>query len=184
MKIIVGLGNPGDKYKLTRHNAGFMLLDKLVSDSGETWTENKKFQAWCCRIGGALLMKPTTYMNNSGAAASRAMSYYKLVPKNFGLFVKADTDLSGLLTIIHDDLDIELGKYRTTRDSRSAGHNGLKSVFKYLKTQKIHRIRLGIRADKPDQMPVEKYVLQKFPPPELQIMNKVIDEVINKEIDI
>lgn len=178
MKIIVGLGNPGEKYKNTRHNAGFMFLDLLAEKHGETWQENKKFKAEICKTDEYILVKPNTFMNNSGQSVQAVMSFYNLLPKKLGILKAKDSDLSDILTVIHDDLDIEFGKYKTVQDRGPAGHNGIKSIIQYLKTKNFKRIRIGIKGNKPEQMPTEKYVLQKFSKEEIETINKIIEEII------
>jgi len=182
MRIIIGLGNPGREYDNTRHNAGFMALDALAKKAGLNWTINKKFNAATAESGGVLLVKPLTYMNNSGQSAQIVMAYYKLLPKTLGLLRRTDTDLSELLTVIHDDLDIRLGEYKISVDSRSAGHRGVESIIRHLKTKNFKRLRIGIKNDKPEQMPTEKYVLGHFNAQEAETINKLITEKILTEL--
>jgi len=179
MHIIIGLGNPGDKYKLTRHNAGFMALDYLAKKQGEAWQSNKKFNAEIIKSGDILLAKPQTFMNNSGQTAQAIMSFYKLLPRKLGLLTAKNSDLSEILTVIHDDIDIDLGKYKTAINSGSAGHKGINSIINQLKTKNFKRIRIGIRTKKVSQIPTDKFVLQKFSAEELQIINNLIKASIN-----
>jgi len=178
-KILVGLGNPEKRYERTRHNAGFMALDLLAQTSDLDWKENKKFNSQTATLGDTLLLKPQTYMNNSGQAVRAALSYYKLLPKNL-LTVKKDSDLSDVLTVIHDDLDIVLGKYKISADSRSAGHNGVQSIIDHLKTKNFKRIRLGILTELKEKMPGEKFVLDNFGKNEMVDLEKVLGEVMNE----
>jgi PTH1 family peptidyl-tRNA hydrolase len=178
MKIIVGLGNPGVKYENTRHNAGFMALDWLAEKNGLTFSYNKKFSAEIAKTAEVTLIKPQTFMNNSGKAGASLISYYKLLPKKFGFIPQKNQDLSEILTIIHDDLDIELGKSKISINSRSAGHNGVQSIINYLKTANFKRIRIGIKGNKPEQMPGATFVLQRFTEEELETIKKVIGEII------
>jgi len=164
MKIIVGLGNPEKKYDGTRHNVGFMILDYLAGT--DTWRENKRFRALTIEKNGDLLVKPLTYMNRSGESVRAALDYYHLIPRKLGLFKIKDSDISDTLVVIHDDLDIDLGKYKVTNDSRSAGHRGVESIINQLKTQKFKRLRVGIRPSMSSPIPAEKFVLQKFSPSE------------------
>jgi PTH1 family peptidyl-tRNA hydrolase len=177
MKLIIGLGNPGDKYKYTRHNAGFLALDHLADKNNWKWEFNKKFNAEIIKDGDTIFVKPQTFMNNSGQSVSAAISYYKLLPKKFGLIREKDTDLSEILTVIHDDLDIPLGTHKISIDSRAAGHNGVQSIINHLKTKNFKRIRIGIKNVKPEQMPVASYVLQKFSEDELEVINKTISDL-------
>jgi len=182
MKIIVGLGNPGKKYELTRHNVGFMAIDALAKKLGLTWEEEKKFKAQICQNGNAILVKPQTFMNNSGQSVQAVLSYYKLLPKKLGVFKVKDGDLSEILTVIHDDIDIALGKYKISLDSRSAGHKGVESIISHLKTKNFKRIRIGIRTEMANKMPADRFVLEKFREEEIKIVdgltNKIISEII------
>ncbi|MFH0891166.1 MAG: aminoacyl-tRNA hydrolase [Candidatus Falkowbacteria bacterium] len=182
MKIIIGLGNPGKEYENTRHNAGFAAVDAWAKKQGFNWTVNKKFNAAVAGNGDLLLIKPLTYMNNSGQAAQAAMAYYKLLPKTLGLLRQKSADLSETLTVIHDDLDIALGDYKISVNSRSAGHRGVESIINHLKTKNFKRIRIGVKNDKPEQMPTEKYVLGHFSAAESMIISKLTEEKILTEL--
>jgi len=184
MQIIVGLGNPGEKYKNTRHNIGFMAVEQMAAQYGLNWQFNKKFNAEEAKplargfASNSILAKPQTFMNNSGQAVQKILSYYKLLPKKLGILQKKDSDLSNTLIIVHDDFDIELGKYKISLDSRSAGHKGVESIINYLKTKNFKRIRIGIRTAMAEKMPAEKFVLQKFSEEEMKIINNLIPEII------
>jgi PTH1 family peptidyl-tRNA hydrolase len=161
MKIIVGLGNPGEQYKNTRHNIGWLALDSLLGDV--EWSENKKFNALIHEEGDCLYVKPLTFMNNSGQTVQKVLNYYKLLPKNFGLINKKDADLNNVLIVIQDDIDINFGDFKIATDSSSAGHRGIQSIIDYLKTKKFTRIRLGIKNELLRvHIPTEKFVLQTF----------------------
>ena len=161
MKIIVGLGNPGEQYKNTRHNIGWLALDDLLGEV--KWSENKKFNALIHEQGDYLYIKPLTFMNNSGQAVQKILNYYKLLPKNFGILSKKNSDLSDILTVIQDDLDINFGDFKIATDSSSAGHRGIQSIIDYLKTKKFTRLRLGIKNELlRTHIPPEKFVLQPF----------------------
>jgi len=179
MHIIVGLGNPGTKYEITRHNIGFIFLDKLVQEKGLSWETNKKFKAEICKDGDTIYVKPQTYMNESGTSVQAIMSFYNLIPKKLGVLKIKDSNLSNTLTVIHDDLDIDLGKFKIADNSRSAGHNGVQSIINHLKTQNFTRVRIGIRGNKPEQMPVANYVLQKFSDEELRQVKGLFPEIIS-----
>ncbi|MBU4455311.1 aminoacyl-tRNA hydrolase [Patescibacteria group bacterium] len=188
MRIIIGLGNPSEKYKLTRHNAGFMAVDAIAARHGSAWQYNKKFKAEITSPQPSpsqgegererfILVKPQSFMNNSGQAVQAILSYYKLLPKKFGIIKAKNSDLSNVLTVIHDDIDIELGKYKISVDSRSAGHKGVESIINYLKTKNFKRIRIGIKTEMADKIPVDKFVLQKFSEEELKIVNNTIADL-------
>ncbi|MDD5071834.1 MAG: aminoacyl-tRNA hydrolase [Patescibacteria group bacterium] len=178
MHIIVGLGNPGKIYENTRHNAGFMAIDALAEKAGGNWKESKKFKAQVCQTGNTIFIKPQTFMNNSGQAVQAILAYYKLLPKKLGVFKAKDSDLSETLTVIHDDIDIALGKYKISVDSRSAGHRGVESIINHLKTKNFKRIRIGIRTELANRMPADKFVLEKFKQDELAIIKKLITELL------
>lgn len=179
-KIIVGLGNPEKQYQTTRHNAGFIAVDALAKQLGLTWQNNKKFSAEIAKNNEVILIKPLTYMNNSGQAVQAVLSFYKLLPKKFGLFTNKGSVLSSILTVIHDDLDIDFGKYKISVNSRSAGHRGVESTINHLKTKNFTRIRIGIKNSILPKIPLEKFVLQNFSQEELISLNKLIYESINK----
>lgn len=167
MNIIVGLGNPGEKYKNNRHNVGWLLLDNLLPEA--KWIENKRFKAFVHQEGNMLFIKPLTFMNNSGESVRAVLEYYKLMPKSWGVINKKNSDLSDTLYVIHDDVDLVFGKNKTTKDSGSAGHNGIKSIINYLKTQKFNRIRIGVKnQDLRNPIPTEKFVLQNFNKDEME----------------
>lgn len=175
MKLVVGLGNPGEQYQKNRHNVGFMALDLLLGSV--KWQENKKFKALIYEGNGILYVKPLTYMNKSGESVRSIMSYYGLIPKTLGVFSKKDTDLSEVLTVIHDDIDIDLGKWKIASDSRSGGNNGVQSIISHLKTQKFKRIKIGVKNDLlRTRIPAEKFVLQNFSSEEKDIIESVLQE--------
>lgn len=180
MKIIIGLGNPDKKYELTRHNIGFMAINALAKKLGLTWKTNKKFQAEICQSGNFILAKPQTFMNESGKSARTIMSFYKLLPKKLGILKIKNSDLSTNLTVIHDDVDIDLGKYKISVDSRSAGHKGVESIICQLKTKNFTRIRVGSKTKAINKIPVEKFVLQKLEKEELTIINSLINKIISE----
>lgn len=163
MKLIVGLGNPGEKYQNTRHNLGFIALDellrKLESVEQTFWEEKKDLKSNIKLVSAKsnepaansqiLLVKPTTFMNNSGFAVSKVLNYYKIDPVE--------------ITIIHDDLDLPFGKIRVRMGGAAGGHHGVESIIEQLKTDKFLRVRLGIgsdaRIERRDKRNTEDYVL-------------------------
>lgn len=134
IKLIVGLGNPGRQYEKTRHNAGFLFLDRLVSESNSSWTNNSGFNGLIAEIGIAgnkvLLLKPSTFMNRSGQAVGKVARYYKLVPDE--------------ILVVHDELDFEPGIIKLKKDGGHAGHNGLRDVIANLGAKEFYRLRIGI----------------------------------------
>lgn len=173
MKLIVGLGNPGLKYKRTRHNVGFMAIDFLVEafDKKAKWKKNttQKLEQTQISINGIdyEFIKPLTYMNNSGQVV-------KLLTQKCNL---QNSDIY----IIHDELDLTLGDIRLKTSGSSAGHNGIKSIIQELNTDKFNRIRIGIKtvtANEKMSIPAEKFVLMNFSKTEREILkNKIFPEV-------
>ncbi len=177
MKIIVGLGNPGTEYQKNRHNVGFMALDLLLGDV--RWQLNKKFNTLIYETGDCIYLKPQTFMNNSGQSVQAILSYYGLIPKTLGFFNKKDTDLTDVLTVIHDDIDIEIGKWKIAVDSRSGGNNGVQSIINHLKTKNFRRIKIGVKNELiRTRIPVEKFVLQNFNAEEKETIKKVLADAI------
>ena len=177
MKIIVGLGNPGSKYESTRHNIGFMVVDKLARQQNLIWDEDKKCKALVAKGSDYLLVKPQTFMNDSGESVSALVRYYHLLPRTiFG--TKKDSDLSSIVTVIHDELDLPLGKNKLAVNSSSAGHNGVQSIIDHLKTKNFQRIRIGISTDDRKNIPGDKFVLQRFSDDEMKKVEKILPEII------
>ncbi|MDP2944497.1 MAG: aminoacyl-tRNA hydrolase [bacterium] len=181
MKIIVGLGNPGEQYKNARHNTGRLILDNLLGDVN--WSENKKFNALTYKDGDFLFVKPLTFMNESGVSVRKILDYYGLLPKNFGFIKKKDVDLQNILTVIHDDLDLNFGDYKIATDSGSAGHRGVQSIIDYLKTKKFTRLRCGIKNDLlRTHVPPDKFVLDNFSGEEKAKLKELSSQLNIKDI--
>lgn len=133
MKLIVGLGNPGRQYEATRHNLGFMVVDKLareLSTKTISWRKDARHTALVSRAGDVMLAKPLTYVNNSGIAVASILEYYQLGPSD--------------VWVVHDDIDLPLGKIRIRESGGSGGHHGVESIIRELKTDAFVRFRLGI----------------------------------------
>ena len=132
VKMIVGLGNPGSKYHETRHNIGFMAIDRLAKVFNVTFSEEKNFKAevGSCFVNGekVYLVKPTTFMNNSGIAIHALLTYYNIDIKDF--------------LVIYDDLDMEVGRIRLRQKGSAGGHNGIKSIIAHTGTQAFDRIKV------------------------------------------
>lgn len=148
MLMIVGLGNPGRKYKKTRHNIGFMFVDNLVRDLGEKFTLRKDLKAEVSEFvyngEKVILLKPQTFMNFSGEAVLLAMKYYKVKPEE--------------IIIVYDDMDLPEGKIRIRKGGSSGGHKGIKHIIESLDREDIKRIRIGIGSPTTDSV---DYVLSK-----------------------
>lgn len=162
MKLVAGLGNIGDKYVFTRHNAGFMVIDKWAMMQGATFAENKKLKCLLAKFKrngeDIIIIKPTTFMNLSGEAVRAVADYYKI---NFEDIL-----------IVYDDLSLELGRIRFRPNGSDGGHNGIKSVIKHLGTQQIARLKIGIGPQPP--IPSEQFVLQNFYKSQLDILKPVL----------
>lgn len=162
IKLIVGLGNPGPKYLWTRHNAGFMVLDRIAQRAGIS-IARKNFSGLCGEgaLAGSkvVLIKPQTFMNLSGRSVLPAMTFYKLTPAD--------------VVVIHDDLDVPFGKVKLKSGGGHGGHNGLRSLVAELGTPDFIRIRVGI--GRPALGDVVDYVLTGFSAEEMKVLPGVID---------
>ncbi len=158
--IVVGLGNPGPRYQQTRHNIGFDVIDYI--------DQNGKFGTGCkrhlhsalvgkCVVDGAVffLVKPQTFMNNSGMAVADVMQYYRKSPAN--------------LIVIHDDITLDAGKFKIKFGGSAGGHNGIKSIIEHIKTTDFTRIKVGI-GKKPEGWDLADHVLAKIPNEEYKMM--------------
>jgi peptidyl-tRNA hydrolase, PTH1 family len=134
IKLIVGLGNPGQQYEKTRHNAGFLFLDNLASGQSCLWSGKPTFQGLMaeCNISGekVLLLKPQTFMNRSGLSVGKVARYYKI-------------DVEEIL-VVHDELDFDVGVLKLKKDGGHAGHNGLRDIIANLGSNGFYRLRIGI----------------------------------------
>jgi len=162
MKLIVGLGNIGDKYCFTRHNAGFMILDKWAVDAGFSFKEEKKLKCFLAKHNDIIFIKPTTYMNLSGEALRAVMDYYKINTKD--------------ILIIYDDISLDLGKIRFRANGSDGGHNGIKSIIQHIGTKNFDRLKIGIGPQ--PNISSEVYVLQNFPKDDLEKLKAVMKKSI------
>ena len=151
MKLIVGLGNPGIKYKKTRHNVGFRIIDELKKSLKDK--------------DDIILLKPNTFMNNSGKAVKKAIENWKLKIEN--------------CIVIHDDIDLLFGDIRVSNNSSSAGHKGVQSIIDELGTKDFSRIRIGIRQDTiTKKQDTNKFVLENFTKDEEKHLPKIIKKAV------
>ena len=164
MFIIAGLGNPGSKYERTRHNAGWMAIDHLADKYGVT-VDRLNFSAMTntVMIGGqkCLLMKPTTFMNNSGEAIGAAARFYKIPPEQ--------------VIVLSDDINLEPGKLRIRRKGSAGGHNGLKSIIAHLGSDQFPRIRIGVGERANADMDLADFVLAKFSQEDMKLMKEAYE---------
>lgn len=179
MILIAGLGNPTDKYRGTRHNVGFDAIDRIAKDN-DILVGTYRHKALCGKgiIGGqkVLIMKPQTFMNNSGEAIREAMDFYKINPEDE-------------LIIIYDDISLAEGKLRIRAKGSAGGHNGIKSIIAHTGTDKFKRIRIGI-GEKPDKMDLADYVLGHFSAADRKLVDdgiknasEAINIIIEKDIN-
>ncbi len=173
LRLIVGLGNPGEKYAHTRHNIGFDVVDALAQRWQIPLAENRRFHGWVGEgraIAGdkLVLLKPTTFMNRSGQAVRAVMDWYKFVP--------------GAVLVVYDDMDLPLGRLRLRPSGSAGGHNGMKSVIAHLGTQDFPRLRIGIgsteKGDERDEA-VISHVLGKFAPAEKKLVNTSLEWAVD-----
>lgn len=149
--LVAGLGNPGDKYFHTRHNAGFLALD-YISQKANVKIDRSKFKALIGEANIAnkriLLMKPQTFMNNSGEAVSEAARFYKIEPEN--------------IIVIFDDISLDVGRMRVRRDGSAGGHNGIKSIIEHIGSDKFPRIKIGVGQKPHPDYDLADWVLSEF----------------------
>ncbi len=153
--LVVGLGNPGREYAGNRHNAGWLVLDELARRHGATWKGKFSGQLAELRLDGhkIALLKPETYMNESGRSVGAAQRFFKLDPD--------------AVLVVHDEGDLDLGRLQARRGGGLAGHNGLRSIAQHLKTQDFLRLRIGVgRPDRGDPRPLADFLLSDFEPHE------------------
>jgi peptidyl-tRNA hydrolase, PTH1 family len=151
--LVVGLGNPGPRYRDTRHNAGFMVADLVAQRLNAGWRSRFNGRLAETRDGELrlALLEPETFMNDSGRSVGAAMRFFKLEPAQ--------------LLVVHDEIDLPLGDVRAKLGGGLAGHSGLRSVAEHLRTQDFARVRLGVgRPERGDQRPVVDWVLTPFEP--------------------
>ena len=170
MKLIVGLGNPGKEYAGTRHNCGFMVIDRLASKLNINVDQNK-FKGLYAKVKyhgeDIILLKPQTYMNLSGESVNAVMNFFKIDKED--------------LLVIYDDLDMPVGKLRLRKTGSAGGHNGIKNIIAHLNSQDFKRIRVGI--DRHKYMNVADYVLSRFSKVESEAIEQGIENAANAVLD-
>ncbi len=174
MKLIIGLGNPGEKYQRTRHNVGFMVLDRMIEDmGGEKWKSDKRIKSQIFEGNNFLLVKPQTFMNRSGLVVQSLVQFYKV-------------DLNDVY-VVHDDLDIKLGEYKIQLGKGPKVHNGVNSVEQVLGNKDFWRVRVGVDNRKATSYKLqatsgEEHVLKEFLPEERLVVNVVVGKVAEEII--
>jgi PTH1 family peptidyl-tRNA hydrolase len=164
LSLIAGLGNPGAEYAGTRHNIGFMLVERLAERGRAAWKLEKKFDArlaWVEQSGRKMILcQPQTFMNDSGDAIGALARFYQLPPDR--------------LLIVADDADLPLGQIRMRAKGSSGGHHGLESVEQQLATREYPRLRLGIGRRAGDDREITDYVLGRFKPAEREMVEEIL----------
>ena len=160
-KLVVGLGNPGKKYRHSKHNIGFMAVDHYAKTHQLRFKKKAAFLGEICDFDNLILLKPHTYMNLSGQSVQKVLDYY-------------DIDIEDIL-IIYDDVDLPFSKLRLRYKGGPGGHNGIKSIIQHIHTSEFNRIRFGI--DKTDRMDMKEYVLSDFSKTELKKIDDVLSDV-------
>jgi len=158
MKLIVGLGNPGEKYKSNRHNAGVIVLDSFIQKTNSEFVPSSKMESLVTQVKGMHFCKPQNFMNNSGNAVSKMSTFYKISPKD--------------ICVVHDDLDLEFGVVKLQIGRGSAGHNGVQDIIEKLGTKDFWRLRVGIGRPV-DSTPIEDYVLKDFTSEQIDTLRKI-----------
>ena len=170
--LIVGLGNPGQKYEHTRHNMGFLTVDLLAEQLNVKLNKVKFKSAYnIVRFGGqkCLVMKPQTYMNSSGESIRAAADYYKVDPED--------------ILIVYDDISLAPGQLRIRAKGSAGGHNGIKSIIAHLGTQEFPRVKVGV-GEKPSRMDLADYVLGHFSKEEQATMDDAVKEAADAVCEI
>lgn len=161
-KLIVFLGNPGIQYRQTRHNAGWIACEHLVHYIGISDSWQTKFHAQYTKQGNAILLKPQTYMNESGVSVQEAAKFYNIQPKD--------------ILVVHDDIELAFGVTKVQLGGGMGGHNGLRSIKQHLGTDQFMRLRIGVGRP-PAVIQVADYVLGRFSPLEEKQMESTLDSV-------
>jgi peptidyl-tRNA hydrolase, PTH1 family len=162
VRLIAGLGNPGAEYAATRHNIGFVVLDRLAADAGATWEKSAKWEAVSAKRGEVILVKPMSFMNRSGYPLFAVAQFYKIQPQE--------------ILLVLDDFALPLGRLRIRPDGGTGGHNGLESIIVQFGTEKIPRLRIGI-GGAPGEGAVD-YVLGRFFDEEKPVVSTSVDRAV------
>ena len=167
LTIVLGLGNPGARYRATRHNLGFWVLDRLAERRRVSFRKTSELwgRAWTAEVespaGPLVLAKPCTYMNRSGRAGAMLCRRYSVDPEQ--------------LLVVFDDADLELGRLRVRPGGRAGGHNGMRSLIDALHTDRLPRVKLGVRGEGREQIELADYVLEEFESAEMPIAEGLAD---------
>ena len=167
MKLIVGLGNPGKQYAETRHNLGFQILDQFLTSFPEKSKVNvPDLVGELYRVGAnKLVLKPTSYMNNSGVEVKKVINFFKI-------------QMSDLL-VVHDEVDLPWGELKLEMGRGSAGHQGVESIIEKLRTKEFFRLRVGVNKP-PENIPTDQYVLENFSSEEEKKLSDIVETACNQ----
>ncbi len=161
MKLIAGLGNPGEKYRNTRHNLGYLMVEAFAKSKALSWRYSSEWLGYYIKAEEFVLLKPSTFMNKSGESVRPLAQFFKIENRD--------------ILVVHDDLDLEFGKIRISFDSSSAGHNGVESVISSFGSGDFARLRIGIGHPSRD---VEEYVFKKFSKAEQEKLSSVVERSV------
>jgi PTH1 family peptidyl-tRNA hydrolase len=162
IRLVAGLGNPGREYERTRHNAGFMILDRFAARHRAEWSNERKFEARVARCDSLILLKPQTFMNLSGRSVAAACQFYKIDPAE--------------LLVVYDDMALPEGKLRLRQHGSAGGHNGMKSIIACLGTDRFPRLRFGVGA--PEGRTATGHVLGAFDGGSLEALDKSLENAV------
>lgn len=171
--LVVGLGNPGPKYESTRHNAGFMAVDAMAEKLSASWKKSKwNAQTAECRIGDkrVLLIKPQTFMNNSGEAVSAIAKFYKMAPER--------------IIVLFDDISLSVGRLRIRRNGSHGGHNGCKDIVQLMGSDNIPRVKIGVGEKPHPEYDLKDWVLSNFKKDELDALKTAIENAGEAVMDM
>lgn len=168
IKLVVGLGNPGDQYARTRHSLGYRVIDRFCTSHNGTWKMEKKLRSLICIFNQPdytlVLAKPTTYMNDSGCAVQKVCQFYKILPND--------------VIVVYDDIGFDVGDYRITPRVGTGGHNGVADILPHIGPG-FTRFRVGIGQKKFPDMDLKEHVLSRFTEREEEILAKMFPEILN-----
>jgi len=166
IRLLIGLGNPGPEYENTRHNAGFMILDRVAQRLGAVWAKERKFDGWFARAEGLYLLKPKTFMNLSGRSVAAVSGFFKIPPAD--------------MLVLYDDVALPEGRLRIKPSGSAGGHNGIKSMIASLGSDQFPRLRFGVGAA--DQKSLVGHVLGRFDPAGQDELHKSLEKAADAAI--
>ena len=166
IRLLIGLGNPGPEYENTRHNAGFMILDRVASRLGAMWVKDRKFDGWFARADGLFLLKPRTFMNLSGRSVAAVSGFFKIPPSD--------------MLVLSDDVALPEGRIRIKASGSAGGHNGIKSMIASLGSDQFPRLRFGVGAA--GEKALIGHVLGRFDPATEEELHKSLEKAADAAI--